>query len=297
MTLLLIVQYKSPASALVNIGPGGEGTSVFAGAMGKHRPPGTFSFISGTACLYPMVTAMWFSLYFLQKASLPLLALSGMAIFLACPVSISRFLVVGVVLVVLAGFVGLLRSGMVNPGRIIGGAAIFMLIIGLSTLHPEFREASEAFGSRWNNSTSERGGVQRALVGRVLDTVTKPLAKGFEIPIFGHGIGLGTQVGAIYASGARSFELGEEEFPRVMSELGPVLGLAMMILRFVLAWNIGVQCLRTSLAGQSIPLVFGAAAIPMILYGLWGQATQLGAFAITTGLVLAWLKQAGVRSC
>src|SRR5580692_7545980 len=73
-TALLVAQFYSPQDAWVNRGVGGslEGAG-FDGALDRYRPPGTFSFISGPAQLYPLFTACWFAL--LLARNLPLVAM------------------------------------------------------------------------------------------------------------------------------------------------------------------------------------------------------------------------------
>jgi hypothetical protein len=59
MTVLIAFQYSLPSSHFVNIAPGGEGTAGFSGAMGKMRPPGTFSFITGLSSFYGLAAAFF----------------------------------------------------------------------------------------------------------------------------------------------------------------------------------------------------------------------------------------------
>ena len=49
MTLLLGFQHYLPQTHWVNLGVGGTGSAGFGGALGRFRPPGTFSFISGVS--------------------------------------------------------------------------------------------------------------------------------------------------------------------------------------------------------------------------------------------------------
>ena len=92
-TLLLVAQFYSPQSAWVNRGLGGslEGAG-FRGAEGKFRPPGTFSFITGPAALYPMFAACWFLYVYKSESKFASLlgSVSALAILVAIPVSISR---------------------------------------------------------------------------------------------------------------------------------------------------------------------------------------------------------------
>ena len=52
MVLLITAQSTTPPSHILNIGPGGSGSSAFAGAAGKFRPSGVFSFTNSVGSLF-----------------------------------------------------------------------------------------------------------------------------------------------------------------------------------------------------------------------------------------------------
>ncbi len=91
-TALLVEQFYSPQDAWVNRGVAGSLDGAgFTGALDRFRPPGTFSFITGPAALYPLFTACWFVLVLARKLPAWLMIASGVAILVALPVSISRW--------------------------------------------------------------------------------------------------------------------------------------------------------------------------------------------------------------
>ncbi|HTO04984.1 MAG TPA: hypothetical protein VL069_14830, partial [Opitutus sp.] len=60
MTAIMILQFKSPVYAFINRGIGSEEGGQIYGAMGRIRPPGFFSFITGPQVFYPLVAAVFF---------------------------------------------------------------------------------------------------------------------------------------------------------------------------------------------------------------------------------------------
>ena len=111
-TLLLVAQFYKPQDAWVNRGVGGSLDGAgFDGAMDRFRPPGTFSFITGPALLYPLFTACWFALMLARKLPVWLMAAAGGAILIAIPISISRTLFLSVAIVAMAGLGALFAGG------------------------------------------------------------------------------------------------------------------------------------------------------------------------------------------
>jgi hypothetical protein len=53
MCILIVLQSNLPETHILNVAPGGTGTALFDGALGRSRPPGTFSFITGVASFFP----------------------------------------------------------------------------------------------------------------------------------------------------------------------------------------------------------------------------------------------------
>ncbi|MFW6218357.1 MAG: hypothetical protein ACOC4K_05135, partial [Verrucomicrobiota bacterium] len=57
MTVIIVLQFGSPQNAWINRSVGGGEGAGFDGAMGRFRPPGTFSFIVGTVLFYTTASA------------------------------------------------------------------------------------------------------------------------------------------------------------------------------------------------------------------------------------------------
>lgn len=107
-------------------------------------------------------------------------------------------------------------------------------------------------------------------------------------PFFGHGIGVGSNVGARILSGQVGFLLAEDEWGKSFLELGPLLGGSFIIYRIALAiflFLVGFRALFTH--RDPLPLGLWAACAPTILLHQWAPPTLLGFAVFGGGLILA----------
>lgn len=286
IVVLMIVQFNSPADAWVNVGSGGVTSGQLPGAMGRIRPPGPFSFIGGVVNYFTYVMA--FVLYgWLHRGSMPrLFTLVGSAALLAAiPVSISRALTVALAMVALFGAAVALQDLRRLP-RYVGP---FIALVGAAVVATDTIYV-QAFYTRWEEAEAVAGSFYSAIIGRSLEEFTAPFKIAAEAPLFGHGIGLGTIAGARLSTGAYSFLLAESELPRIVLELGPLLGFVYIAWRFWLGgllvfrgWAEFLSC------GDALAWMLTGAALMPILVGQWGGSTTLGFAVFGGGLALAAL--------
>ena len=289
-TLLLVAQFYSPQSAWVNRGLGGSLTGAgFTGAEGKFRPPGTFSFITGPASLYPMFAACWFLYVYKSKDKFASLlgSVSALAILVAIPVSISRSLFISVLLVVVVGVAaGPLRFGI----RLKAHTAIVLLgaicLAPLALTIPAVQDGLFAFSSRWTASTTTQGGVQVAILqrfyGDTLGVVLNP-----NVPFFGSGTGFSTNVGQQQLRSFVGFGNSEGEFGRLLYDNGVVVGGFLLMYRVALSFFLVSRSLHGWFRNDQIAFVFLMASFLFVLMGQWSQTTAQGAATIAAGLTLA----------
>ena len=289
-TLLLVAQFYSPQSAWVNRGLGGslEGAG-FSGAEGKFRPPGTFSFITGPAALYPMFAACWFLYVYKSKDKFASLlgSVSALAILVAIPVSISRSLFISVLLVVVAGVAaGPLRFGI----RLQAHTAIVLLgaicLAPLALTIPAVQDGLFAFSSRWTASTTSQGGVKEAILQRFYDG-TLGVVLDPNIPFFGSGTGYSTNFGQQQLRSFVGFGNSEGEFGRLLYDNGVVVGGFLLMYRVALALFLAGRSFRGWFRNDQIAFVFLMASFLLVLSGQWSQTTAQGAATIAAGLTLA----------
>lgn len=288
MTAIIVLQFYSPQSAWINLSVGGEEGGGFSGAMGRYRPPGTFSFIVGVVWFYTFSTAFLIA-GITQHKLYPkwLIASSAMAIIIAIPVSISRSLILSVAITFLVGLFAssLQKNALLRYGRIALFAAIGLFA---ASQFPVFDEAREAFFARWENSTSEdQGGFKGAIIDRVLQELTGPFVSDRDLPLFGIGIGAGTQVGSQLLRGSTGFHLGEGEWDRVTAEGGLILGGLFIFWRIALATALLSYSFKSYRKGNGLALILLSATGVNLLIGQLGQSTILGFTVIGIGLTIA----------
>ena len=289
-TLLLVAQFYSPQSAWVNRGLGGSLLGAgFSGAEGKFRPPGTFSFITGPAALYPMFAACWFLYVYKSKSKFASLigSVSALAILVAIPVSISRSLFVSVLLVVVAGVAaGPLRFGI----RLKAHTAIVLLgaicLAPLALTLPAVQDGLFAFNSRWAASTTNEGGVQGAILKRFYDD-TLGVVLNPNVPFFGSGTGYSTNLGQQQLRSFVGFGNSEGEFGRLLFDNGVLVGGFLLMYRVALALFVASRAFHGWFRNDQIAFVFLMASFLLVLSGQWSQTTAQGAATIAAGLTLA----------
>jgi hypothetical protein len=287
-TILLVAQFYLPQTNWVNYTVGGQLTAGFSGAEGHARASGTFSFTDGIAGFYPLVVAALLG-FLLTRRKLPLWLILAAAVStaMAIPISINRTNALICAGVLLAGSTAVFALPS-TPKHIVR----IILVLGITTLLaswlPHFDEGIEAFNSRWVSATGTNlGGFQSNIVMRYFDGLIPPTDVIFNTPLLGYGVGRGTLMAQAYMTGAREFTLGESEWPRVIMEMGPVLGLTFILLRLALCVRL-VRISFFSLMQENIwPLLFAVEAFFLCLNATWGQATILGFATFSCGLSFA----------
>ena len=292
MTVLIILQFYSPQSAWVNRGVGGDmnGAGFNGGALGYFRPPGTFSFTNGNTLFYSLVACFVFYFWINPKwINRTLLISSSICLFIAIPISISRTLLFQVVLSL--AFASMALIG--NP-KYLGRLAIAILastvaIILLSKM-PVFSTAVEAFSVRFENASEYEGGLKGTLGNRFLGSMTGSFSNFIDLPFFGYGMGMGTNAGSQLLTGKVNFLIAEEEWPRLIGEMGTLLGIFAILIRVGLSIKITAACYRKLKLNESLAWMVLSFEILLLVKGQLGQPVSLGFFTLGGGLVIAALK-------
>ncbi|WP_309397974.1 hypothetical protein [Cerasicoccus maritimus] len=288
MTALISLQFYAPQSAWVNRSVGGVEGAGFTGALGRFRPPGTFSFISGVAQFYTLAFAFFLN-EFINKRSLPLWFLlpTGAAFTMAIYGSISRLLALSIVMVFAFGVLGLVLNGrkLHNTIKVLIALIVFFAIASQFTY---FADGMETFMARWEQAKGgEDGSTKEAVVDRTLDNIMAPFFIYQYDSIIGEGIGLGTNVGAKFATGSRAFLGGESEWGRVLVEMGPIIGITYIALRCALTAMLLIRAFWSLKKGNLLPWLLFASCLFLVLNGQWGQQTTLGFAILSAGFVLS----------
>jgi hypothetical protein len=281
---LMLLQYNGGKTGMLNVGAGGSIGGQLDGALDKLRPSGPFSFVTGPVAWFALATGYifygWTNPGYFSRV---VLVAASLATLLAIPISISRSLLMSVVVVLLFGMVSLARDirkswRIVLPVLVLAG--FFSLI--------EERGLTDAFDSRWQDSTVKHGGIQISIVQRFLHDYTTAWGEISNARMFGEGIGLGSNVGARLATGEVRFLLAESEWPKIILELGPLLGVAFILFRCWLASHVMLQALGCLFRrSDSLAWLLGGAGFLSLLSGQWGQPTLLGFAVFIGGLALS----------
>jgi hypothetical protein len=289
MALLIAIQFYSPQSAWVNRGIGGNTDGAgFSGALGFLRPPGTFSFTNGNALFFSF--AGGFIIYFWltpNNINRIVLFAATLSLLAAIPLSISRALFFSLAISLAFAFLAILRNPRLMSRVLVFAMfafASFMILVNTGF----FNTSVEAFMSRFENANEAEGGVSGVIGGRFLGGMLTGLSSSHQTPLWGYGLGMGTNAGAMMLTGNNSqFLISEEEWGRLIGELGPLLGILIILIRLALCVKMAFASYRRIAAGDLLPwmlLSFGIINIPQ---GQWAQPTSLGFSTLVAGLIIA----------
>jgi hypothetical protein len=291
MAILIALQFYSPQSAFVNRGVGGdEAGAGFSGALGFFRPPATFSFTNGTTLFFgfvaPFVVYFWLNPNHLNKT---VLVMATIALISAIPLSISRTLLFSIVVTIFFAFSATIRNPVFARKLILAAIIMFIGILVLSQIG-FFKTAIEAFTSRFDAASSVEGGLEGTFFNRYLGAFTSPFVTAFNGPFFGYGIGLGTSVGSLLQTGTVTYIIAEGEWGRLIGELGPFMGIAVIFSRLSFCIGIfrkGYNHMVNNDILTWLLLSYGLFVIPQ---AQWAQPTALGFSTVIGGLFIASLK-------
>jgi hypothetical protein len=296
MVLLIGLQFFSPQSAWVNRGVNSDFTGAgLGGALGFFRPAGTFSFTNGNSQFFGLVASFTFFFWFSSdKINWRILAVATITLMAAIPFSISRTLFFQVLVSLLFAVVAVARKPK-YVGKMIGATLAIGVAFAILTQTSFFQTATGAFTARFEDASDVEGGLQGTLIDRFLGGMLSALTQSTDMPLFGYGLGMGSNVGSMLLSGKRLFLIAEEEWGREIGELGPLLGLALIGLRVGLTAKMGIACYRKLAKSDLLPwLLFSFGLIP-VLQGQWAQPTSLGFGIAIGGLILASLRGAATQ--
>jgi hypothetical protein len=293
MAMLIAVQFYSPQSAWVNRGIGGDmGGAGFDGALGYFRPPGTFSFTNGTHLFFGLV-ACFVCYFWIHREGLNRITLiaATMGLLAAIPFSISRSLLLLEVMALLFMVIGMLRKPKYLSNLmaiIIGGIALLIILSQISFLQTPIT----AFTARFDNASQTEGGVQGSIGNRYFGSLIEAVVGSAEQPFFGYGLGMGTNAGGQLLTGhSTGFLIAEGEWARLVGEMGPLMGLAIILIRLSLCTKIALACYRKLLQDDLLPWILLGYALQTIPQGQWAQPTTLGFSTLIGGLIISSLRR------
>ena len=117
------------------------------------------------------------------------------------------------------------------------------------------------------------------------------IATADQRPIWGLGIGMGTNAGAKILTGSSDFLISEGEWGRVIGEIGPLLGILFILLRVFISISLGVRSFREIKFGNSLSWILFSNVLITFSQAQWAQPTALGFSVFFAGILLASLKK------
>ncbi len=286
LTMVMVAQFSAPPDAFVNRTAGG-GSEIMMSALGKVRTSGTFTFVIGVVAYYAMAAAflIWAALR-RDVYKTRLLIAAGVALVVGVSVSGSRSVVGACALVIASLLVVLLiRPDLLNR---FGQALIVSLILGMVISRtPIVREGMQVLSVRFSEVNEGEQSIARGLIERPIAVFEEGFSVLSTAPLFGYGLGVGTNAGAKFLIGHSVFLLSEGEWSRILLESGPLLGIAYLAWRTALVARIGFLALRSVRRGNLLPLLLFSASFLPLLSGQLGQPTILGFVVFVAGLTLA----------
>lgn len=288
MAILIILQFFSPQSAWVNRGVGGdlEGAG-FDGAMGYSRPPGTFSFTNGTALFYGLVVCFILYFWLVPKGINRLLLIASTAsLFFVVPLSISRALFFSVCVSLTFAIFAISHNPKFVGRLFMAGIGGFILLAILSQAS-YFQTAVEVFFSRFDGANESGGGLEGVLIDRYLGGMWGALTRSSDLPFFGYGLGMGTNVGSKLLTGEVQYLISEGEWGRLVGELGPLLGITVIMVRLSLCFKVATASFVKLQQGDLLPWMLLSFFLLTVPQGQWAQPTSLGFSTLIGGLIIA----------
>ena len=283
MALLAFEQFRSPVSARINVGVGGEVGGQLIAASGKIRPSGTFSFVNGMVS-YLSLTGVFVLYGFLHKKQYPwvIVVASLISLGLSLGISGSRSAVLTVSMVIGAALLACMIKGRLFSAVLQPLFAIYAVFLGLSLL-PVFKEGMAIQQERFESS----GGLHEGILIRLFEDFTAGFSAVGVAPMFGCGLGMGTNAGSGIMTGERTFLLAEGEWARVVMESGPILGFAFIGLRIAILIFIIRKVLGALDRENLLPALLLGAVWLELMEGQFSQPTAMGFIIFICGLCLA----------
>jgi hypothetical protein len=300
--VISIFQSLEPAGAIINAGISGDPENqVHTLGVGAHlvRTTGTFSSNFGQALFVGSVLAMLIWVWALPANNRPLRGMTLLAVTAAAlanvAVSGQRMIFVLAALVLCAALVaGVLMHGIGTSWNAIKSCAI-LVTIGVFLGPVLFPNQLHGLGMRSAQVAGSDDWYSYGIVNRALKDFVLFEDRIDTVPLTGYGIGETSNAGEILH---RSFTGWiENDWQRHVVELGPTLGLIVILLRVALAVWLGANaCIATRRNDDALGLLFFGFIGTTVLYSsITTQGTVSGYGWLFVGFCMAANRSQKVR--
>jgi hypothetical protein len=153
-----------------------------------------------------------------------------------------------------------------------------------------FKTATGAFTERFETANEAEGGVESMFLDRFLGGLITAVTGTDGLPLFGFGLGMGTNVGAQLLFGSTVFLIAEGEWGRTVGEMGPLLGILIIFVRSSWVFSIFFKSFQKIKEGEILPWLLMSFGFLLLLQGQLAQPTSVGFVVLIGGMVIASLK-------
>ncbi len=294
LAALEVAQYLAPQGSILNAGAYKGAEQIYY--VEEHvRASGTFSFVAGPTFYNAIVAALLFyglmNEKFVRKR---LLWAAVFALILSVPVVGSRTLVAELAgVAICAGIAAMF--GVSQFVKVVKIVVPLLAVYFLVSLLPVFSSATESLSERSTNAYSTEGGMQHAMVQRTSGTIIDALLKAdYSSHLLGIGMGRGAAAVSALSTGKVQFVAGEYEFVRELVELGPILGIAFSLFRFLLALSLTISAIRCAQRREPLALLLVTPLFATLCFGTLEQPTDQGFMVICVAFTVAAIRYSSV---
>lgn len=314
--IVTAVQFSSPTVSLINIQIGGEIIETNETDIGKlaggFRPTGLFGYntMSGAFDIFAFAIILFYLFrgnYLLKEKVSPFYIDLSLILYVAtCLFSVSRGLIFQSIIILF--FLAFHVLYLIKKIKISYRYVLFIVIAfpvllsqtrvqqAIENLVYRFEDASE---SQYTGVSTTSGSINDVLdrsVFYLLNAILEPRTlDGKEVPFFGFGQGLSTQIGGKLAGNAGAahsgFALAEWDGLRIVCESGVLLGLFMLICRIGFALSLYPQMRKCLRKKNYLPLLLYCQIL--FLFGPtinWGNLWMFNFSMFFGGFLMATMK-------
>lgn len=302
MTILYVLQWAAPANSILNAQVGGILSEKETVAYGAVRPSGTFAHCISSSYYNPVIATIFFCMMFskkYQKIFLPtnkLYIVFAICFLFTLITSVSRGFIIQAVLSGLVITIFLIGIGNHKYfcRLIIGMGFIYILFTFISDINIGGKNLLDPVTSRFEDAAEIEGGAKGIFESRILESYffyTKEQLQ--ELPLFGYGIGAGSNMGTktLKIGDGNAWAFGEYPCQIVTSEVGLLFGFIIYCLRIgiPLFWlKKSWKCLKRN--RDILPICLWTMALSTFGQGNINLTMTLGWIVIYTVLMISSIR-------
>lgn len=308
------IQYFSPTTSLINMQVGGEigangerfASYSIADLAGMYRCYGIFAHTTQSSIFMPLAlgSVLYFFLFHKRifintntNYKLTIVLISLFTYILTCAFSVSRSIIFITFLsltFILSGSFPIIRTIKKLPLYL-----MILIIICLSSLFiPAINKGVQTLTDRFTSASSTSNTFQgniNDMINRgiiyTFDAVINPKTlNGEDVPFWGYGQGLSTQVGGRLAGIKKhsGFALAEWDSKRIICESGLYLGLLILFCRLGFVLSFFPKIVRNIRCGNYLPLfIYPSFFFAFFFLSTWGNSFVFNFSLLCSGLCIA----------